>query len=80
VTIIQKRQPSWGDQARVEESFEHTEAFLADPKLKTPLKQIGDILFSPEALVAYPIVIGIPCLRPQQGILATRFAESVLDV
>ncbi len=48
---------------------------LACPKFKTPLEEIGDMLFSPEALVVYPIVGGIPCLRIENGILASKYKE-----
>ncbi len=48
---------------------------LACPKFKTPLKRIGGMLFSPEALVVYPIVGGIPCLRIENGIFASKYEE-----
>jgi len=48
---------------------------LACPKFKTPLKKIGGMLFSPEALVVYPIVGDIPCLRVENGILASKYEE-----
>ena len=48
---------------------------LACPKFKTPLKKIGGMLFSPEALVVYPIVGGIPCLRIENGIFASKYEE-----
>jgi ubiquinone/menaquinone biosynthesis C-methylase UbiE len=50
---------------------------LACPKLKTPLEQIGGMLFSPEALMVYPIVGGIPCLRIENGIFASKYREVV---
>ncbi|MBN1930575.1 MAG: methyltransferase domain-containing protein [Desulfobacterales bacterium] len=50
---------------------------LACPKFKTPLEEIGDMLFSPEALVVYPIVGGIPCLRIENGIFASKYKEIV---
>ena len=50
---------------------------FACPKFKTPLEQIGSMLFSPEALVVYPIVGGIPCLRIENGIFASKYAEVV---
>ncbi len=50
---------------------------LACPKFKTPLKQTGDALYSPEALVAYPIIGGIPCLRIENGILASKYQEII---
>jgi len=48
---------------------------LACPKYKTPLENLGGMLFSHEALVVYPIVGGIPCLRIENGILASKYAE-----
>ena len=51
--------------------------FFACPKLKTPLKEIGGMFFSPEALVVYPIVGGIPCLRIENGIFASMYEEVV---
>jgi hypothetical protein len=48
---------------------------LACPKFKTPLEEIGHMLFSPEALVVYPIVGGIPCLRIENGIFASKYKE-----
>ena len=48
---------------------------LACPKFKTPLEEIGNMLFSPEALVVYPIVGGIPCLRIENGIFASKYKE-----
>jgi ubiquinone/menaquinone biosynthesis C-methylase UbiE/uncharacterized protein YbaR (Trm112 family) len=48
---------------------------LACPKFKTPLIEIKGMLFSPEALVVYPIVGGIPCLRIENGIFASKYQE-----
>lgn len=48
---------------------------LACPKFKTPLQEIGGMLFSPEALVVYPIIGGIPCLRIENGIFASKYQE-----
>jgi ubiquinone/menaquinone biosynthesis C-methylase UbiE len=48
---------------------------LACPKFKTPLKEIGNMFFSPEALVVYPIVGGIPCLRIENGIFSSKYEE-----
>ncbi len=50
-----------------------TEHVFACPKYKTLLQKIDGMLFSPEALVAYPIVGGIPCLRIENGIFASHF-------
>lgn len=48
---------------------------LACPKFKTPLQEIGGMLFSPEALSVYPIIGGIPCLRIEKGIFASKYQE-----
>jgi ubiquinone/menaquinone biosynthesis C-methylase UbiE/uncharacterized protein YbaR (Trm112 family) len=52
-----------------------TSHVLACPKFGTPLQAIGGMLFSPEALVVYPIVGGIPCLRIENGIFASKYQE-----
>jgi ubiquinone/menaquinone biosynthesis C-methylase UbiE/uncharacterized protein YbaR (Trm112 family) len=51
--------------------------FLACPQFHTPLEQIENMLFSEEALVAYPIVGGIPCLRIDNGIFASKYKEMI---
>jgi ubiquinone/menaquinone biosynthesis C-methylase UbiE len=48
---------------------------LACPKYKTPLEEIGGMMFSAEALVVYPIIAGIPCLRIENGIFASKYGE-----
>jgi len=52
---------------------------LVCPKFKTPLEELGNMLFSPEALVVYPIVGGIPCLRIENGIFASKYKEVMAD-
>jgi uncharacterized protein YbaR (Trm112 family) len=52
---------------------------LACPQFKTPLKRIENALFSPEALVVYPIIRSIPCLRKENGIRASKFEELLSD-
>ncbi len=53
---------------------------LACPRFKTPLEEIGNMLYSPEALVAYPVMGEIPCLRIENGILAGKFKEVMVGV
>lgn len=48
---------------------------LACPRFKTPLQEIAGMLFSPEALVVYPILGEIPCLRIANGIFASKYEE-----
>ena len=52
---------------------------LSCPKFKTPLIEIGNMLFSQEALVAYPIMGGIPCLRIENGIFASKYRHVMED-
>jgi hypothetical protein len=49
----------------------------ACPIYKTKLEVIGGALYSPEALTVYPIIDGIPCLRIENGILASKFKEVI---
>ncbi len=48
---------------------------FACPEFKTPLQKTNDALYSEEALVAYPILGGIPCLRIENGIFASKYEE-----
>ena len=48
---------------------------LACPRYKTPLLRRGDVYFSPEALAVYPILAGIPCLRVENAIVASKWPE-----
>lgn len=48
---------------------------FACPKYKTPLEKINDVYFSPEALSVYPIIGGIPCLRIENGIFASKYKD-----
>jgi uncharacterized protein YbaR (Trm112 family) len=48
---------------------------LACPQYRTPLREIGGMLYSPEALAVYPVIGGIPCLRIENAILASKYAE-----
>ncbi|MBT9172528.1 MAG: hypothetical protein DDT21_00914 [Syntrophomonadaceae bacterium] len=62
LTIIRK------DENRPAPSF-----VLACPKFKTPLHEIGGMLFSSEALTVYPIIGEIPCLRIENGVFASKY-------
>lgn len=53
----------------------HAAHIFACPKYKTPLKHLGEVLFSPAGLCVYPIIGGIPCLRIENGIIASRYSE-----
>lgn len=48
---------------------------LACPRYLTPLSEFSDSLFSSESFRAYPKIKGIPCLRPNDGIIASHFEE-----
>lgn len=48
---------------------------LACPKFGTPLRDMGGMLYSPEALAVYPVLGGIPCLRPESAIIASKYPE-----
>lgn len=50
---------------------------LACPRFKTPLIHLGGALYSEEALAVYPVIGGIPCLRPESAILASHYPEFV---
>lgn len=43
------------------------------PITKTDLIRTNDSLFSQESLLAYPIIGGIPCLMPQNAVIATKY-------
>jgi len=64
LTVISKR-----------DSTEILTDVLACPKFKTPIRRIGNAMYSPEALVAYPILDGIPCLRLENGIFAGEYQK-----
>jgi ubiquinone/menaquinone biosynthesis C-methylase UbiE len=50
---------------------------FACPKYKTVLVKYDDCYYSDEALSVYPIVNGIPCLRVENSILASKFSEVI---
>jgi len=50
---------------------------LADPQFKTSLQEIEGALFSPDSLRVYPIIGGIPCLRLENSIVASKYKEFV---
>ncbi|NJK82748.1 MAG: methyltransferase domain-containing protein [Saprospiraceae bacterium] len=49
------------------------EPTLHCPITKTPLTLINGSYYSQDALLAYPIIAGVPCLLPQNAIIATHF-------
>lgn len=50
---------------------------LACPITKTGLIRNNEAFYSPESLLAYPIIKNIPCLTPQNAIVATHFMDEV---
>jgi len=52
---------------------------LACPQFKTPIKEICGVLYSPEALVSYPVIGGIPCLRVENGVFSSKIEHTFLD-
>jgi uncharacterized protein YbaR (Trm112 family) len=50
---------------------------LACPLSRKPLELQDDCYFCPESILAYPIVGGIPCLLPENSILASKFTENI---
>ena len=48
---------------------------FACPSMKSPLEMINGMMYSHEALVVYPIIGGIPCLRKENGVLASKYSE-----
>lgn len=48
---------------------------LVCPRFKTPLRKAAGMFFSPEALTVYPVVGGIPCLRPENSIIASHYLQ-----
>jgi hypothetical protein len=64
ITILQKEAP-----------LPAPSHIVACPKFKTPLVEIDNILFSNESCMAYPIVEGIPCLRIENGVFASKLED-----
>lgn len=48
---------------------------LCCPVTRTPLTAHSGAMFSTEALLAYPVLSGIPCLKPEHAILASQFLD-----
>jgi ubiquinone/menaquinone biosynthesis C-methylase UbiE len=49
---------------------------LACPRYLTPLSDYSESLYSGDSLRAYPKINGIPCLRPEDGIIASTYLET----
>jgi SAM-dependent methyltransferase len=48
---------------------------LVCPRYRTDLVRIGGAMYSPDSMIAYPVLGGIPCLRVENGVLASRFPD-----
>ena len=51
------------------------ELSFADPVTKTKLEPIGNVYYSKESLLAYPIVNGVPCLLREHALVATKMLD-----
>ena len=57
------------------ENPQNNEPAFACPITKTSLKFQKNAYFSEESLLAFPVLDGIPCLLPQNAIIATHFND-----
>ncbi|MDT3427989.1 uncharacterized protein YbaR (Trm112 family) [Paenibacillus forsythiae] len=48
---------------------------LCCPLTKARIQRLKSAYYSPESMLAYPILDGIPCLLPQNAIVATHFMD-----
>ena len=58
----------------------YNEAVLSCPITKTRLTKIDNVMYSKDSMLAYPIVQEIPCLLPENAIIATHFQNSYNDL
>jgi SAM-dependent methyltransferase len=49
------------------------------PKFHTPLQRQGQFYYSPGAFTVYPILAEIPCLRPENSIVASLYSTEVAN-
>lgn len=67
ITIIKKK---------VEGSTnETTNTPFADPITHANLSSYGDVYYSEDSMLAYPVVSGVPCLMEENAIVATKFLK-----
>jgi ubiquinone/menaquinone biosynthesis C-methylase UbiE/uncharacterized protein YbaR (Trm112 family) len=69
VTIIEKEVKNDFQEAK------HNESPLACPLTKTPIELIRNNYFSQDSLLVYPVVDSIPCLLPENAIIATHYLD-----
>lgn len=53
--------------------------YFACPSHGTSLQHYGDCLFSDESMLAYPVLRGIPCLRRELGIIASKLTDFMTE-
>jgi SAM-dependent methyltransferase len=46
--------------------------WLVCPQYRTPMVTAEDLYYSEDSLRAYPVLRGIPCLKPEHGIIASK--------
>lgn len=51
------------------------EAVYACPVARTPLRRVEGAYFSPDSLLAYPVIDGVPCLREKQAIVCCKLKD-----
>jgi SAM-dependent methyltransferase len=61
VTVIAKKPGS-----------EPSTPWLACPQYRTPIVTAEDLYYSADSMRAYPVLRGIPCLKPEHGIIASK--------
>lgn len=62
---------------RKEASAELPASLFACPITGLPLREEAGAYYSKDALFAYPIIGGVPCLRESNAILASRYLDSI---
>lgn len=48
---------------------------FCDPLTHTPLQVKGNVYFSEDSLLSYPIVCGVPCLMKDYAVITTKLSE-----
>jgi ubiquinone/menaquinone biosynthesis C-methylase UbiE len=71
VLVLQKEE-------RINEIPPASPRFWRCPLTGAPLEDLGDVLFADETGIAYPVIRGIPMLRPEHGIVASKLKHALL--
>lgn len=56
---------------------QHNSSFLCCPLTYTNLDLINGCYYSKDAFLAYPVIDKVPCLLPQNAIIATHFLDEL---